>query len=144
MTNLNNISSKNLIQLKIESLKGKQEQQTPAQPTQIKSESDLISRYLEGQARINRPAVDSTSVINDVGSAPVNYKNNMRQMFRDNNVVMIGIVPRIFTAKDLNGDEMITKAAGEKPGHRRLFPDGPLARCADAGGVHSLRRAEAV
>ena len=38
MTNLNNISSKNLIQLKIESLKGKQEQQVTAQPRQIKSE----------------------------------------------------------------------------------------------------------
>ena len=116
MTNLNNISSKNLIQLKIESLKGKQEPQAPAQTTQVKSESDLISRYLEGQARINRPAVDSTSGINDIGSAPVNYKNNMRQMFKDNNVVMIAIVPRIFTAKDLNGDDKITKAAGEKPG----------------------------
>ena len=81
-----------------------------------KSESGLINQFLENQSRINKPAVNSVQKVYDKGSAPVNYHNNMRQMFQNNEVIMLGIVPRTFTAKDLNGDEMIRKADGEKSG----------------------------
>ena len=115
MTHINNLGSNNLINLKLNSM-AKQEPTKPASQETPKSESSLINKFLENQAAINKPSVGTVSKVSDVGSAPLNYKNNMRQMFQDNKVIMLGIVPRTFTAKDLNGDEMITKAAGEKPG----------------------------
>lgn len=115
MTNINNIGSNNLIKIQADKM-NKPAQEQPVQTESAKSESGLINSFLENQARINQPAVDTTNKVSGIGSKPVNYKNNMRQMFKDNNVVMIGIVPRCFSAKDINGDEMITKAAGEKPG----------------------------
>ena len=115
MTGINNIGSNNLIKIQMDKM-NKVPQEQPVQQNSSQSKSGLINSYLENQARINQPVVDATQKVSDIGSKPVNYKNNMRQMFKDNNVVMIGIVPRTFTAKDINGDEMITKAAGEKPG----------------------------
>ena len=44
------------------------------------------------------------------------YKNNLRTMIQNNESVMMGIVPRTFTAVDLNGDEFITHSIGEKNG----------------------------
>lgn len=115
MDNINNIGSNNLIKLKLNNLKKSEEpqQQNTEAP---KSESGLINQFLENQSRINKPAVNSVQKVYDKGSAPVNYHNNMRQMFQNNEVIMLGIVPRTFTAKDLNGDEMIRKADGEKSG----------------------------
>ena len=45
------------------------------------------------------------------------YKNNLRTMIQNNESVMMGIVPRTFTAVDLNGDEFITHSIGEKMEH---------------------------
>jgi hypothetical protein len=81
-----------------------------------KTASDLINRYLENQAQINRPSVNKTEKIDEIGSAPLNYKNNLRSMFQNNQAVMLAIVPRIFTADDKNGDELIKREDGEKPG----------------------------
>ena len=115
MTNINNLNSNNLIKLKLDGLsKPTVEEQKPVE--EHKPESGLINKYLENQARINQPAVDKAQKISDLGSAPVNYHNNLKDMFRDNKVVMLAMVPRNFTAKDINGDDKITKAAGEKPG----------------------------
>lgn len=78
--------------------------------------SDLINKYLENQAQMNKPSVNKPTAVNEVGSKPVNYKNNLRTMFRDNKAVILAIVPRIFTAEDKNGDELIKEKDGEKPG----------------------------
>lgn len=115
MANINNVGSNNLIKLKLDSV-GKKETQPVVQEQSHKSESGLINRFLENQARINKPAVDTIQKVSEVGSAPVGYKNNMRQMFVDNEVIMLGMIPRTFTAVDLDGDEMITKSKGEKNG----------------------------
>ena len=115
MDNVNNIGSNNLIKLKLNNLHKTEEVQQP-QPEEAHTESGLINKFLENQSRINKPAVNSPQKVSGVGSAPQNYHNNMRQMFQNNEVIMLGIVPRTFTAKDLNGDEMIRKADGEKCG----------------------------
>lgn len=80
------------------------------------TQSDLINRYLENQAQINIPSVNKPEKVSGVGSEPVNYKNNLRTMFRNNQAVMLAIVPRTFTAEDKNGDELIKRSDGEKPG----------------------------
>lgn len=76
--------------------------------------SQLLNNYLESTAAINAPLVKKVEK-NSAVQAPA-YKNNLRTMIQNNESVMLAIVPRTFTAKDLNGDEKISLKDGEKPG----------------------------
>ncbi|MCR5265041.1 MAG: hypothetical protein K6E29_00425 [Cyanobacteria bacterium RUI128] len=116
MNDIGNIRSKNLIDLKLNSLNEKKDAE-PKQPAQkADSGSDLINKYLDNQAQINKPSVGRTEGIDGVGARPANFKNNLRSMFRDNKAVILAIVPRIFTAEDKDGNEKIETKKGEKPG----------------------------
>ena len=116
MTDIRNVRKPNMIDIKLNTIKDNKpvEQNQPVK--QEKSTSDLINRYLENQAQINKPSVSKTPAVDGKGSAPANYKNNLRTMFRDNKAVILAIVPRIFTATDKDGDERIELNRGEKPG----------------------------
>lgn len=111
MTSINN---NNLISIKLNQLNNKtpKVEQPVAEQKQTSSNSGLIDKYLDNQAKINQPAVTRVS---GKGSAPENYKNNLRSMFTNNETVMLAIVPRIFNAVDKNGDELIKRKDGEKP-----------------------------
>lgn len=117
MTDINLNSNKIINNLRIDSTTpAKNKQETPQIQQADRTHSDLINKYLDNQAQINKPSVNKTEKINDVGSAPANYKNNLRSMFRNNEAVILAIVPRTFTAVDKNGDELIKRKDGEKPG----------------------------
>ena len=116
MTDIGNIRSKNLIDIKLGSLNDKKDVQPQKPAQQSNTGSDLINKYLDNQAQINKPSVNKTEAINGVGSKPAGYKNNLRTMFRENKAVILAIVPRIFTAEDKNGNELIELNKGEKPG----------------------------
>ncbi len=81
--------------------------------TPSKKESGVTSGYLDNLARINAPAVQKVDA-NKKEIKP--YKNNLRTMVRNNQSVMMAIVPRTFTAQDLNGDDKVTLSTGEKNG----------------------------
>lgn len=111
MTSINN--NNNLISIKLNQLNNNPKVEQPAvEQKQTPSNSGLIDKYLDNQAKINQPAVTRVS---GKGSAPENYKNNLRSMFTNNETVMLAIVPRIFNAVDKNGDELIKRKDGEKP-----------------------------
>ena len=118
MADIGNIRSKNLIDIQIDKINGndKKVEQNRNNVQNNKSSSDLINRYLENQAQINKPSVSKPSAVDGNTGAPLNYKNNLRTMFRENKAVILAIVPRIFTAEDKNGDELIKSKDGEKPG----------------------------
>lgn len=117
MTDINLNSNKIINNLRIDSTTpAKNKQETPQIQQADRTHSDLINKYLDNQAQINKPSVNKTEKINDVDSAPANYKNNLRSMFRNNEAVILAIVPRTFTAVDKNGDELIKRKDGEKPG----------------------------
>ncbi len=81
--------------------------------TPSKKESGVTSGYLDNLARINAPAVQKV----DANKKEIkSYKNNLRTMVRNNQSVMMAIVPRTFTAQDLNGDDKVTLSTGEKNG----------------------------
>ena len=81
--------------------------------TSSKKESGVTSGYLDNLARINAPAVQKV----DANKKEIkSYKNNLRTMVRNNQSVMMAIVPRSFTAQDLNGDDKVTLSTGEKNG----------------------------
>ena len=101
----------NLITAKLNQLNAASKPEQPAEQKKVDNTgSDLINKFLENQAKINKPAV-----VTGKGSAPEGYKNNLRSMFLNNESVMLAIVPRIFNAKDLTNDELIKKKDGEKP-----------------------------
>lgn len=47
--------------------------------------------------------------------APINYKNNLRSMFQNNQAVIFALIPRTFTAKDTDGNGLIQ--GNERPGY---------------------------
>ena len=71
------------------------------------------SKYLDNLAMVNAAAVKKVDLSSKT-EAP--YKNNLRSMIQNNESVMLAIVPRVFTAEDLNGDDKITLSEGEKVG----------------------------
>lgn len=64
--------------------------------------SELINAYLNSIATINIPAVKKSET-----TAPFNYHNNLKSLFRNNEAKILAIIPRTFNAKDLNGNEFI-------------------------------------
>lgn len=69
-------------------------------------------KYLDNLAMINAPAVKKIDKSNEV----YQYKNNLKTMIKNNESVMMAIVPRTFTAEDINGDDKISFKDGEKNG----------------------------
>ncbi|OGH99740.1 MAG: hypothetical protein A2039_08575 [Candidatus Melainabacteria bacterium GWA2_34_9] len=50
-------------------------------------------------------------------SENVNWKNDLRQVFKDNKAVIYAMIPRTFNAKDKNGDGLIDLDKGEETGN---------------------------
>lgn len=76
-------------------------------------DNELSAKYLDNLALMNATAVQKVD-LNSAKTEP--YKNNLRTMVRNNESVMMAIVPRTFTAQDLNGDDKVTLSTGEKCG----------------------------
>ena len=81
-------------------------------PSEI-ANNKASEKYLDNLAMINTPAVKK---IENKKADVQPYKNNLRSMIRNNESVMLAIVPRIFNAKDLNGDDRISIKNGETVG----------------------------
>lgn len=105
-----NISS-NLIQQKINATTPaiqKPEVKATSQTTttqQSKTGSSLIAQYLDNLAKINAPAVTKVQESKEVQHKP--YKNDLRSLMLTNDAKILAIIPRIFNAKDTNGNEYI-------------------------------------
>jgi hypothetical protein len=79
-------------------------------PAADKKDSRVTEQYLDNLAAINAPVVTKA----DKKQTEIQpYKNNLRSMIRNNESVMLAIIPRIFNAKDLNGDDRISIKSGE-------------------------------
>lgn len=91
----------------------KAQYQTAPIKTEKKENNKATEKYLDNLAMINAPAVKK---VNAKKTETEPYKNNLRSMIRNNESVMLAIVPRIFNAKDLNGDDRISIKSGEQVG----------------------------
>ncbi len=80
--------------------------------TEIAS-NQVTEKYLDNLAMINTPAVKKIDARQE-NQRP--YKNNLRTMIQNNESVMMAIVPRTFTAVDLNGDDRVSFKDGETNG----------------------------
>ncbi len=81
-----------------------------------KTSANPFDNYMDNQAKINAVSVNKVSAIKESTENKPEYKNNLRTMIRDNNAIIMAIIPRILGAKDLNGDRRINPSLGEKPG----------------------------
>lgn len=99
------INTTNLLALKLNSIKQTtpQNNQPAATNPEVKTNnSGLISAYLNNLAMINVPSVKKAE-----NAAVVNYHNNLKTLFNNNEAKILAIIPRTFNAKDLNGNEYI-------------------------------------
>lgn len=109
--------STNLIAQRLNSLSPVQkdnnvDSKTNVSVTYPESSQNLLAKFLKNQAMINSPAVNR---VNNVKTEPVKpYKNDLRTLFTTNSAKILAIVPRIFNAKDTNGNEYIE--GGEQHG----------------------------
>ena len=69
---------------------------------EVKTNSGLLNKYLDNLALQNIPAVKKPET-----TAPINYHNNLRQLFVNNEAKILAIIPRTFNAKDTNGNAYI-------------------------------------
>ena len=73
--------------------------------------SNLLSKYLNNQAVINTPLVTSsnkTSPVEDKKQVKkMLYTNDLKTLFKNCDAKILAIIPRIFNAKDLNGNDYI-------------------------------------
>jgi glycosidase len=76
-------------------------------------DNKVSQKYLDNLAMINAPAVKK---VNPGKTQNITYKNNLRSMIQNNESVMLAMVPRTFTAEDVNGDDKVTISKGEKVG----------------------------
>lgn len=76
-------------------------------------DSEVSAKYLQNLALMNAASVKKVD-LNATKTEP--YHNNLRSMIQNNESVMMAIVPRTFTAEDLNGDDKVTLSTGEKNG----------------------------
>ncbi len=67
--------------------------------------SGLLNSYLNNMAMINAPAVQKVQKTEN--TAPINYHNNLRSLFKNNEAKILMIIPRTFNSKDENGNEYI-------------------------------------
>ncbi|MBD5401710.1 hypothetical protein HDR58_02755 [bacterium] len=70
----------------------------------VDSSSNLLTQFLENQAKINTPIV-SKPIVNTETVKP--YKNDLRTLFLTNSANILAMIPRTFNAKDTNGNEYI-------------------------------------
>lgn len=90
--------------------------QTPVKPETKEynvQDKEVTNKYLQNLALMNAAGVKKVD-LNSNAQQP--YKNNLRTMIQNNESVMMAIVPRTFTAKDLNGDDIVMLKKGEKNG----------------------------
>ncbi len=64
--------------------------------------SGLLNSYLDKLATQNTPAVKKYET-----TKPINYHNNLRSLFVNNQAKILAIIPRTFNAKDTNRNEYI-------------------------------------
>ncbi len=105
MLNSTNLLSQKLTAMNV-TMPKPQQQQVPQKNVSAPNpamHSNLLSAYLNTLAMINTAAVRQAAK-----PASVPYKNDLRSLMTNNQAVILAMIPRIFNAKDLNGDDKIS------------------------------------
>ncbi len=111
MLNTNLLSMKiNNIQQSPDKAPVKTETVSP-KPSVNTSKSELLSKYLSSQAAQNAPFVQKfdnvEKVENKKNLKKMLYTNDLKTLFKNCDAKIIAIIPRIFNAKDTNGNDYI-------------------------------------
>lgn len=92
---------------------------TPAADAYVKEigKQSLLTALMAITAAKQTPQVQQTApVIQSVPvEEPINYKNNLRSVFQNNQAVIYAMIPRTFNAKDSDGNGLIE--GNEEPGY---------------------------
>lgn len=113
---INNISARYLIYPKkaVESKKT-QETKQETQNTEVVMFNPLLSKYIIKQASQILPVKDVKAIDDTKKTASVVWHNHFKDMLKNNQAIILGVVPRTMNAKDLDGNGLIQ--AGEQSGN---------------------------
>ena len=100
------VSNTNLLAIKLNTLNPVGPVASPVRPAvpaaNYPQTSNLLEQFLQNAAISNAPLVNGSNL------KPVKpYKNDLRTLFTHNEAKILAIAPRIFNAKDVNGNEYI-------------------------------------
>ena len=99
--------------------------QTSVQPSSL-GNSGLLSAYLNNMAMINAPVVQKSAKVEKTeNSAPVNYHNNLRSMFKNNEAKILAIIPRTFSTGFATG----YPTKWMEKGIAKIVPANPVIPC---------------
>ena len=111
MLNVSNLLNLKLYNVQQEAGKNSSQVQSRPQNKVAFSGSNLLAQYLQNQATVNAPIVNQTTPVAPVeNKKPVKkmlYTNDLRTLFKNCDAKILAIIPRIFNAKDENGNEYI-------------------------------------
>lgn len=111
MLNVSNSLNLKLYNVQQEAGKNSSQVQSKPQNKVAFSGSNLLAQYLQNQATVNAPIVNQTTPVAPVeNKKPVKkmlYTNDLRTLFKNCDAKILAIIPRIFNAKDENGNEYI-------------------------------------
>lgn len=111
MLNVSNSLNLKLYNVQQEAGKNSSQVQSRPQNKVAFSGSNLLAQYLQNQATVNAPIVNQTTPVAPVeNKKPVKkmlYTNDLRTLFKNCDAKILAIIPRIFNAKDENGNEYI-------------------------------------
>lgn len=111
MLNVSNSLNLKLYNVQQEAGKNSSQVQSRPQNKVAFSGSNLLAQYLQNQATVNAPIVNQTTPVAPVeNKKPVKkmlYTNDLRTLFKNCDAKILAIIPRIFNAKDTNGNEYI-------------------------------------
>lgn len=111
MLNVSNLLNLKLYNVQQEAGKNSSQVQSRPQNKVAFSGSNLLAQYLQNQATVNAPIVNQTTPVAPVeNKKPVKkmlYTNDLRTLFKNCDAKILAIIPRIFNAKDKNGNEYI-------------------------------------
>ena len=90
-------------------------QYVPMMKQQVVCQRTLLEKLIEANAPNTVTSVKLVHALQTEGQ--VEWKNDLRQTFKDNKAVIYAMIPRTFNAKDKNGDGLIDLDKGEETGN---------------------------
>lgn len=111
-TNLTNIKFNNIQQAYTSCKKDKTNFTADNNRTETKPTTNLLAKFMENQANLNKSVLTPTNaqtsqITNNKSTKKVLYTNDLKTLFRNCDAKILAIIPRIFNAQDLNGNDYI-------------------------------------
>ncbi|MBP7212529.1 hypothetical protein KBA27_06810 [bacterium] len=111
-------ASQPVVNVQKQSVKAPEKAQGTDTSATVKStDNNPLFKFLQASAIINAPVVKKSAEVTSTDKIEAPYKNNLREMFQNNQAKILAMIPRTFNADDKNGDDIVQLNLGETSGN---------------------------